>query len=74
MTCTWTRKLTGLAAGVALGALMSSAVWAEDIKIGMVVTLSGPPAALGQQIVDGFQLAVEQNCGQLGGQAGRVRH
>lgn len=69
MTCTWTRKLTGLAAGVALGALMSSAALAEDIKIGMVVTLSGPPAALGQQIVDGFQLALEQNGGKLGGQS-----
>lgn len=68
MTSRWTRKLAGLATGVALGALASSAALAEDIKIGMVVTLSGPPAALGQQIVDGFQLALEQNGGMLGGQ------
>ena len=69
MTSTWTRKLAGLAAGVAFGALATSQAFAEDIKIGMVVTLSGPPAALGQQIVDGFQLALEQNGGQLGGQS-----
>jgi branched-chain amino acid transport system substrate-binding protein len=68
MTSIWTRKLAGLATGVALGALATSAALAEDIKIGMVVTLSGPPAALGQQIVDGFQLALEQNGGMLGGQ------
>lgn len=68
MTSKWTRKLAGLATGVALGALATSAALAEDIKIGMVVTLSGPPAALGQQIVDGFQLALEQNGGMLGGQ------
>ena len=70
MTSTWTRKLAGLAAGVAFGALATSQAFAEDIKIGMVVTLSGPPAALGQQLVDGFQLALEQNGGQLGGHAG----
>ncbi len=68
MTSRWTHKLAGLAAGVALGALSVSAAVADDIKIGMVVTLSGPPAALGQQIVDGFQLALEQNGGMLGGQ------
>ncbi len=47
---------------------ISSAALAEDLKIGMVVTLSGPPAALGQQIVDGFQLALEEKGGMLGGQ------
>ncbi len=53
---------------LAVGATLSTAAMAEDLKIGMVVTLSGPPAALGQQIVDGFQLALEQKGGQLGGQ------
>jgi branched-chain amino acid transport system substrate-binding protein len=48
---------------------MGTAALAEDIKIGMVVTLSGPPAALGQQVVDGFQLALDQNGGMLGGHA-----
>ena len=40
---------------------------AEPVKIGMVVTLSGPPAALGQQVVDGFNLALDELDGQLGG-------
>lgn len=62
-----TQKLTGLAAGLALG-LGASGAMAKDLTIGMVVTLSGPPAALGKQIVDGFQLALDQKGGKLGGQ------
>jgi len=56
-----------LISGVALGTALGAAAFAEDLKIGMVVTLSGPPAALGQQIVDGFQLALDQKEGALGG-------
>ena len=62
------KHLKQLTAGVALSAVMGTAAFADDIKIGMGVTLSGPPAALGQQIVDGFQLALEQKDGMLGGQ------
>ncbi|MFV0386398.1 ABC transporter substrate-binding protein [Paracoccus sp. (in: a-proteobacteria)] len=65
MTTGLTRILS-TAAALGLGA--GTAALAEDIKIGLVVTLSGPPAALGQQIVDGFQLALDQNGGTLGGQ------
>ena len=52
----------------ALSMLMGTTALAQDLKIGMVVTLSGPPAALGQQIVDGFQMALDQKGGMLGGQ------
>lgn len=55
--------------GLAMSALLGTSALAEDLKIGMVVTLSGPPAALGQQIVDGFQLALDQNDGMLGGRS-----
>lgn len=61
--------IASLAAALTMGTALSSAALAEDVKIGMVVTLSGPPAALGQQIVDGFNLALEQNGGKLGGQS-----
>lgn len=62
------RKLTQIAACLAASTTLAGVALAEDIKIGMVVTLSGPPAALGQQIVDGFQLALEEKDGVLGGQ------
>ncbi len=39
----------------------------EKLKVGIMVTLSGPSAVLGQQARDGFQLAVKQLGGKLGG-------
>lgn len=37
------------------------------LKVGFLTTLSGPGAALGQDMRDGFELAVKHNGGQLGG-------
>ena len=51
--------------GAALMAASASA--AEPVKIGMITTLSGGGSALGIDIRDGFQLAVEQENGSLGG-------
>src|SRR5499433_4184045 len=39
----------------------------EKLKIGVIATLSGPPAVLGQQLRNGFQLAVKNLGGKLGG-------
>jgi branched-chain amino acid transport system substrate-binding protein len=39
----------------------------EKLKIGVVATLSGPPAVLGQQLRNGFTLAVKSLGGKLGG-------
>jgi branched-chain amino acid transport system substrate-binding protein len=53
------------AAAVALTA--SSAVAQEKLKVGILATLSGPAAVLGQHARDGFQLGVKHLGGKLGG-------
>src|ERR1700745_1022137 len=39
----------------------------EKLKIGIIATLSGPPAVLGQQLRKGFNFAVKHLDGKLGG-------
>lgn len=39
----------------------------EPVKIGMITTLSGPAGYLGQDIRDGFKLAIDMDGGKLGG-------
>ena len=55
----------GLTAAAALFA--GSAAAQEKLKIGVLVTLSGPSAVLGQQARDGLALAVKQMGGKFGG-------
>lgn len=62
------KKFTAALAVMGTVAFQAFPASAEPVKIGMVVTLSGPPAALGQQVVDGFKLALEEKGGKLGGQ------
>src|SRR6201994_4366576 len=57
--------LAGLA--VVLTAAINPAAAEDKIKIGVIVTLSGPAAALGQQVRDGFNLAVKDLGGKMGG-------
>jgi len=55
-----------IAAGVL--ALTVQAASAQDkIKIGLIYTLSGPPAALGTQSKNGFELAVKELGGKMAG-------
>ncbi|HZV93802.1 MAG TPA: ABC transporter substrate-binding protein [Caldimonas sp.] len=63
------QRLSSTAAAVALAAtfLAGPACAADKVKVGFVSTLSGPSAALGVDIRDGFLLAVKMNGGKLGG-------
>ena len=58
-------RIAGLAAGLSLAAGAAQAQ--EKVKVGLLLTLSGPSAVLGQQARDGFQLAVKDMGGKLGG-------
>ena len=55
------------AAVVLLGTAATPSLAQEKIKLGVIVTLSGPAAALGQQVRDGFALAVKDLGGKMGG-------
>src|SRR3989440_6019049 len=60
-------QMTLAAAAVLLGTAVSPALAQEKIKLGVIVTLSGPAAALGQQVRDGFALGVKDLGGKMGG-------
>jgi branched-chain amino acid transport system substrate-binding protein len=52
---------------VTMPAVVAPAAAQDKLKIGLIGTLSGPPAVLGQQLRNGFQLAVKNLDGKLGG-------
>ena len=55
-------------AAVAVLTWSATAALAQDkLRIGIIVSLSGPPAVLGGQVRDGFNLAVKTLGGKLGG-------
>ena len=66
-------KYKSLVAIVAvLGAWGSAAHAADNLKVGIIATLSGPPAVLGQQLRNGFTLAVKDLGGKLGGREAEI--
>ena len=56
-----------VATAAAFSALTAPAMAAGTVKVGMLSTLSGPGAGLGVDIRDGFNLALKQTGGKLGG-------
>src|ERR1700716_4489232 len=58
-------KMAGLA--ILLNVAINPAFAQEKLKIGVIVTLSGPAAALGAQVRDGFTLAIKDLGGKMGG-------
>ncbi|WGD54861.1 ABC transporter substrate-binding protein [Bradyrhizobium sp. CB1650] len=64
------KQSTFAAIALLLGTTANPALAEEKIKIGVVLTLSGPAAALGQQVRDGFALAVKDLGGKMGGKMG----
>ena len=66
-------KRIGLLVTVALVALALTPAQAQDkLKIGIISTLSGPPAVIGQQLRNGFLLGVKAHGGKLGGREAEV--
>jgi branched-chain amino acid transport system substrate-binding protein len=61
------QQLAFAAAAVLFGLAAGSASAQEKLKIGVIVTTSGPPAALGAQVRDGFALGVKDLGGKMGG-------
>ena len=62
------RSAPVLAAAAAAGLVFAAPALADDpVKVGMITTLSGGGASLGIDIRDGFELALMQREGKLGG-------
>src|SRR5690349_21803417 len=61
-------RFYSIVAAAAAGALaLTPAQAQEKLKVGVLTTLSGPPAVLGGQLRNGFQLAVKTMGNKLGG-------
>jgi branched-chain amino acid transport system substrate-binding protein len=56
-----------VAVAAAFGLSLTAAQAQQSVKVGVLATLSGPPAVLGQQLRNGFTLAVKTLGGKLGG-------
>jgi branched-chain amino acid transport system substrate-binding protein len=66
-------KAAGLAVAAAILAVSAAPAQAQDkLKVGLITTLSGPPAVIGQQLRDGFNLAIKTLGGKLGGREAEV--
>jgi branched-chain amino acid transport system substrate-binding protein len=61
------RRYLSVAVGIAAGALVSTGAVAQDIKIGLVLPLTGGLSAVGKQVQAGVKLYVDKNGSSIGG-------
>jgi branched-chain amino acid transport system substrate-binding protein len=66
------KKLIAIMAPLAFALAAPGAAAQDKLKVGVIATLTGPPAVLGQQLRNGFQLAVKHLGGKLGGRETEV--
>jgi branched-chain amino acid transport system substrate-binding protein len=61
-----------IAAALGSALALTPAQAQDKLKIGIIATLSGPPAVIGQQLRNGFNLGVKTLGGKLGGREAEV--
>ena len=61
------RVFTPLMAAAAFFLATTTVSAQEKLKIGLIYSLSGPPSVLGQQSKNGFELALKELGGKMGG-------
>jgi len=66
------KRIAFLVAAAVTALALTPAQAQDKLKIGLISTLSGPPAVIGQQLRNGFLLGIKAHDGKLGGREAEV--